>query len=540
MIKARSPRMADAATMPVLLLGIIIPLLTLHLGFYPWKDEEYQIMCINDYQNTPLAAFTMYIGHLWAQYIGGDNFMSYRYLAYICNTLSIALPCWYFYRRRRQLLTSAILFLILQLCISLFGLFSFEWDTTTHLFLTIGCLTAVTYIQKPGHGKILALGVISSCAIFSRIPNIAIVPVVVLLIAFVRRNFAVSVKDIAIYLGSLAVSAIAIILLVWGDFAAFKAAWLPENYITGHSSISDVLFLQLWSRYPVSMRYFFMWGGIFSMIFFLNISGISKVWKYASLGVITFLVTALWLVIRITSNDNNSYPIDIFYFSTALVTAYAIIKHSEVRYSILVSFTLLAFALVSYVGSDCGLSKILCMPLMPIALDELYRYKSHSLNEFYLTLAIVVGICYLPLRLKNPWTKEWINHYDAEYIGIERLKGIKHSQETVEARTKIYNWALPIERSGQKILFIGQDRYMFDYILGHEADDIDRYPVQRYHDDNKFENVEERMYDMADSFDYIYLGYRFNDSDIDKISNKLAAKGFYLYLSDTDYSIWRK
>lgn len=540
MIKARGPRPADMAAIPVLLLGIIIPLLTLHLGFYPWKDEEYQIMCINDYQNTPLAAFTMYIGHLWAEYIAVDSFMSYRYLAYICNTLSIALPCCYFYVRHRRLLTTAIIFLILQLCISLFGLFSFEWDTTTHLFLTLGCLIAILYIRKPCLWKIITLGVISSSAIFSRIPNIAVVPVLLILIAFTRRNIPPRVKDMSVYLLSLAVSSIAIILLVWGSFSSFGAAWSPDNYITGHSSITDVLFMQLWMRYPVSMRYFFMWEGIFALIYFLNISGMKKIWKYVSLGIIVLLIAALWLVIRVTSDDVNSYPIDFFYFSTALITAYAVIKRREIRYSIIVSLTILAFALVSYVGSDCGLSKILCMPLMPIVLAELYRYRSHSLNELFCTLALVVIICYIPLRLKNPWTREWINRYDAEYTDIPQLKGIKHSPQAVEARTKIYEWALPIEQRGEKILFIGHDRYMFDYILGHRTDNVDRYPIQRYHDDNKFENVEGRMYDMADRFDYIYLGYSFNDSDIDKISNKLAAKGFYLYLSDKDYSIWKK
>ena len=81
----RIPRVTVGISTLIAILGLIVPLLTLHLGFYPWKDEEYQLMCIADYRSTPLAALTMYIGHLWSIIVGNDNIMSFRYLAYICK-----------------------------------------------------------------------------------------------------------------------------------------------------------------------------------------------------------------------------------------------------------------------------------------------------------------------------------------------------------------------------------------------------------------------------------------------------------------------
>lgn len=535
----RIPRIATGVSVLIAVFGLIVPLLTLHLGFYPWKDEEYQIMCISDYRSTPLAALTMYIGHLWSIIVGNDNVLTFRILAYICNTLSILLPCGYFYRKTGQPIVTAVIFLILQLSMSLFGLFSYEWDTTTHLFLTVCCLIAVSYIDTQTIEKISLLAVFSACAVFSRIPNAALIPVVFILIAACRKSIRHTIIDFAVYLIVLFCSSAIIILLVWGNFQSFIASWSSDNYITGHSSLTDVLFLQVWTRYPISLRYFYMWGGIFAATCYLNKIEITRFWKYTVIAFISFSIVALWLVIRVTSDDTNSYMIDLFYFSVALIPAIAIYRHSQVRHSVLLSLTLIAFALVSYVGSDCGLYKILCMPLMPVVLADLVKYRLHSIREFYLSIAAVVVICYLPLRLKNPWTREWMNRYPATY-SITKLKGIRHSDKEVERRTEIYNLGKKIEADNKKILFLGNDRYMFDYLLGHSKDNVDRYPLQRYHDDNSFEGIEQQLYEMADRFDFVYLGYEFNDTDRQKISNKLAENGFSLYLSDEDYTIWQR
>ena len=535
----RIPRVTVGISTLIAILGLIVPLLTLHLGFYPWKDEEYQLMCIADYRSTPLAALTMYIGHLWSIIVGNDNIMSFRYLAYICNALSILLPCCYFYSRTHQSLAATVIFFILQLCMSLFGLFSYEWDTTTHLFLTVCCLIAVSYLDRPTVAKISLLAVFSSCAIFARIPNAAILPVALILISVSRRTVRRIACDFTVYMIVALCTSAVLIFLIWGDFQSFIASWSSDNYITGHSSLTDVLFLQVWTRYPISLRYFYMWGGVFAAICYLNKIIITRFWKYTIIVIISFSIIALWLVVRVTSDDTNSYMIDLFYFSTALIPAIAIYRHSEIRQSVLLCLTLIAFALVSYVGSDCGLYKILCMPLIPIALADLAKYRLRSVNEFYFSIAVVVVICYLPLRLKNPWTREWMNRDPATYT-ITKLQGIRHSDKEVSRRTKIYHLGKEIEADNKKILFLGNDRYMFDYLLGHSKDNIDRYPVQRYHDDNSFEGIECQLYDMADRFDFIYLGYEFKDSDRQKISNKLAENGFSLYLSDEDYTIWQR
>lgn len=539
MSQPRTTRIAVLLPALTVISGLIIPILTIHLGFYPWKDEEYQIMCIADYQSTPLSAFTMYLGHLWRILTGCDTILSFRWLAYICNSLSIALPCSYFYRKSRNMTDTAVIFLILQLAISLFGLFSYEWDTTTHLFLTICCLISVGYLDKPTLWRISLLAIFSACAIFSRIPNVALLPVVMILICVSRKGFRLMAADLLCYLAVLLASSAIIIMLIWGGIDNFVHAWSPENYITGHGSFTDVLFMQVWTRYPISLRYFFMWGGVFAAVCYFRLIDINRLWRYAALGVITFSIIALWLVIRVTSDDTNSYPIDIFYFSVAMIPAIAMYKHSGIRHSVLLALTLLAYALVSYVGSDCGLYKILCMPLMPIALAELLKYRSRSVKEFYVIIATAIVICYVPLRLKNPWTKEWMNRYPATYE-IDKLQGLRHSDSEIKRRTYIYNLARKIESEGHRILFIGRDRYLFDYILGHSQDNVDRYPIQRYHDDNDFADIEETIYEMADRFDYLYLGYEFDESEMQKVSNKLAEKGFSLYLSDEDFIIWQK
>ncbi|MCM1356493.1 MAG: hypothetical protein NC212_08835 [Staphylococcus sp.] len=537
----RSPRVMYGVSTLTIILGFIIPLLTLHLGFYPWKDEEYQILCISDYLNMPLAPLTMYIGHIWTLLTDSDTVLSYRILAYLCNCLSIAIPCVYLYRHVKSPCIVALVFLTLQLCMSLYGLFSFEWDTTAHLFLSLGATVAVSYLNRPTKQKIIISGLLASLAIFSRLPDIAVLPVVMILIAVSRRDLCSFATDLCLFLLSSAASSAIIILMIWGSPSLFLEAWSADNYITGHSSLYDVMFMQVWERYPISLRYFFMWGGVFSAIYFLNVTDaiIPKLRKLF-IAFITLLIIAMLLVIRVTRAEITSYPIEVFLFTLALVVATAIHHHGDIRKSALFSLTLLGFALVSYVGSDCGLSKMLCMPLMPLALAPLLKSHSKSINDFYVMLTVVVALCYIPLRLKNPWTREWINRYESTYTEIPQLRGIAHSPEEVDRRTSIYRWARETESTGNRILFLGQDRYMFDYILGHREDNIDRYPLQRYHDDNNFDDVEDKLINIAGSFDYIYLGYEFDEAQRQKISAKLDNEGFSLYLSTPDYTIWKK
>ena len=524
----------------LIVLGIVIPVLPLHLGFYPWKDEEYQLLCMADYRNNPLSGFTMFVGYIWSHSIGGETFLSFRILAYICNTISILLPCVYFYFNSRQVLLSCAMFFVLQLTISAFGLYSYEWDIMSNLTLALCCLTAVCYLKKPSYGKIIILSVLTAISIYSRIPKIALLPVTLILISVTPQSIKRKIIDSIIFIFVTIISSELLNLLIWGGVENFIKVWNPENVITGHKSIFGMVVSQFWGYYPTVFGYIAIWIGLYASVWFIYRTLKESKWRVLAIIVIGFTLLTFLLVVRATTHDAHRYGIEVFLFTIILIPMIALYKNKPMKFPILLSLTLLAYSAVSFVGSDCGLAKLLSLPLMPLAFAELYRYRIPSVKAFYVMLGTVVVISYPVLRVKDPATKDWINLYSDTYAGIDKLKGMKGSASDVRFVTGVYDWAIKEKNDGHKILFLGPKRYLFDYILNNDEDWVNRYPVQRYHDDNDFETIGPKMDGIIDGFDYVFLNFKFDDSQLECVTDRLAQKGFSLYLTDDNYTIYKK
>lgn len=104
----------------------------------------------------------------------------------------------------------------------------------------------------------------------------------------------------------------------------------------------------------------------------------------------------------------------------------------------------------------------------------------------------------------------------------------------------MYDWSKPLKDNNKNILFLGLDRYLFDYLLENYQDNIDRYPIQQFHDYCTEVTIEQSLLDKLDNFDYLYVGFNLNQNQIEKISSGLECKGFSLYLSNENYSVWQK
>lgn len=533
-------RFVYLASAVLIVLGLIIPVLPLHLGFYPWKDEEYQLLCMADYRNNPLSGFTMYIGYLWSHYIGEDSFISFRILAYLCNTVSILIPSCYYFIKTGKLFQSACIFFVLQLAISAFGLFSYEWDSMSYLTITLCCVAALSYYECHAHYKVVTLGLLGAVCIYSRIPNIALIPVVLLLIAVTDMRIKVKIVDYAIFLVSLLLGSEILNLLIWGGHEEFLKSWNTDNVITGHNSIIGMVVAQFWSSYHRVFRDMALWLAIFSSVWYVCHVAKRKSGKIFGTAFIGLLTLSLFLMIRATTHDYHNYYIEFFLFTVLLLPAIAVYRKQPVKRPLIYSLILLGFSLVSMAGSDIGIAKLLCFPLIPLALCELRKFKSLSVRAFFIMSGVVVIFSYPILRIKDPTTKDWINLYTDSYGSIPKLKGIKGPASDVKFVTDIYSWAMNEKKRNRKILFIGPKRYLFDYILNNDKDWINRYPVQHYHDDNDYGTIEPKLDGFVDGFDFVFLSFSFDGRQLQQVQQTFSQKGFQMFKRDDNYIIYRK
>lgn len=524
----------------LILCGIIFPVLSLNIGMIPWHDEFYQILCIHDYKNVPFAALTMFTGNIWMRVTGMDSVLGFRILAYICYTIAIGLSCHYLYRQTGRMLYASAAFFCLQLCNAIYVATSYEWDTLSTLNLTISCIFALKYQSDKSVKSLVGFGVFSACAVFSRIPNISVIIIALILIFINRCDAKTKAMHLASYILSVAFTSLILILVIWGSIQAYIESWNPDNIISNHSNFISLLLGQAISQLPVNIRYLLMWVGCFATVYYIvKVSKSAKTRALCLFGLLAVLVSVIVLV-RFTTTDTHKFNIEIFYFSVFIIPLISIYKKQDIRQAVIYSLILFAFAMVTYGGTDAGLHKILSVPLIPLALAFLFRFRSDALKYFYMLLGAMTVVLFPVILSKDPYTREFRPAYKAAYQNIPRLKGIKDSGVRAAEIQEIYSWAKPIKDNNQHILFIGKNRYLLDYILCNNKDNIDRYPIQRFHDEPGEASVIERIVKISDNFDYIYINEPLPDSISKQISSLLANKGFSLYLSNENYSVWQK
>lgn len=218
--------------------GIIIPILTLHIGICEF-DEFYQILCAQYYADQPLAPLSFYMANLWSS-IFGDYAMSYRYFTYFINTLTIAIPVLYYYNSTHKKLQSSYIFLILQLCYNMFMTSFFNWDVCSNLFITSSVCVIMSYYKTQSLKHIIGMAALASCATLSRMPNISLVAITILLALYINKSIKTKLGHTIIYLLTYSLVYLIIVFVIFGGVSEYIISWNSDNIITGHSSIWSI------------------------------------------------------------------------------------------------------------------------------------------------------------------------------------------------------------------------------------------------------------------------------------------------------------
>lgn len=217
------------------LLGVLIPFITLNIGICEF-DEFYQIICSQYYSEQPLASLSFYLSNLWIR-LFGDTAMSYRYFAYVINTILIAVPVLFYYKSTLKLLQSAIMFLILQLSYNIFTFSFFNWDVPSNLFIVCSICTILSYYNTKEIKYLIILAIFTSCATLCRIPNISLFVCSILFIIVTAKEFRYKFCHTGIYTIIYICTSLLMIHLIFGGIAQYVSAWNDNNIINGHSSI---------------------------------------------------------------------------------------------------------------------------------------------------------------------------------------------------------------------------------------------------------------------------------------------------------------
>lgn len=208
-------------------------------SFMPVCDEAYQALCVRHYTEAPLAMLSFWTGNCWTA-VFGDTLVALRVLMGLCYIVSIAIGCIFLYRRTRALLFSSFTFALMCIAVPFSTLYLYGWDAGAYPFMTLFAIVFIRYIERPGAGRAFVMGIIAALMALSRIPTLAVLPVVAVMIIICRRNgegidWRKAVTDCAAGLGGFAIAAaVTICIISGGDFSLYIDSWRHENIINGH------------------------------------------------------------------------------------------------------------------------------------------------------------------------------------------------------------------------------------------------------------------------------------------------------------------
>ena len=300
------------------ILGFIIPLATLNIGICEF-DECYQIICSQYYADQPLAPLSFYLSNLWIQMFG-DEVMSYRYFAYIVNTLLIAIPVLYYYNSTRRLLRSAAMFLILQLSYNIFMASFFNWDVPSNFFIVCSVCLILSYYKTDKLTYLIALAGVTACATLCRMPNISLFCFSLLFIVYVASGLKFKLLHSTVYISTYLCTYILVIYLIFGGVFQYVATWNDDNIISGHTSILSI-FAWINGAPQRELPMLFMAVTMFAMIYLLHRFGELNN-KFYLFSIIAFW----WGYLSLTAFTQSlsiysSYQVGFFYLLVGLYIA---------------------------------------------------------------------------------------------------------------------------------------------------------------------------------------------------------------------------
>lgn len=507
-------------------------MMTLHVGICEF-DESYQIICSHYYTDQPLAPLSFYLANIWTV-IFGDNVMSYRYFTYLMITLTIAIPTLYYYRRVHKSMQSAFIFFILQLSYNMFMPSIFNWDVCSNMFIVSVICAIFSYCDTHNAKKLILLALLSSCATFCRIPNISLLPIIVLVILYVNKSYKIKLVQSIIYLSFFILFSFTLIYAIWGGVSEYISSWNSNNIISGHSSILS-LFAWINGAPQRELPCFFMAVSMFAIVYALRkhnrfnkrgyyIAVTLFWWGYLSLIAFTQKLPAI-----------SSYQVGVFYLLIALAFL-EINRKPNLTFGggNLPIVLLIVLSYVPAIGSDNGSLKQITIPVIPIILIAVNSFSTHTLNVFLRVLSVTI-LMYYPIH------KYRISNFDygiqkatVELNDINKLSSITTTPEQKNKIETIYNNGLSLKQQGINTLYIGTAKYLYDYILENGKG----YSLQEFHTPTE-DVLIKHLTPIIDRYGAVCFLMEKNRIDRDYVNflTWLEQKGYNFSISGKDYLI---
>lgn len=457
-----------------LALCIITPYILAHIGIN-FTDEPYQILLAANLHNAPFSFLTSILARWW-----GDNFgweiLSMRYFAITMQLIPFLIGCYVMWRNLKRFTLCTF---ISGMCILLMnGMFNFTlmgWDATSN-----GCITCIGiilffYCRKSTFLRVVLLGLFSGMTICMRLPNVVIIPIVISVIGISTmktREMKTILGQELVYLMTLLIIVVATIMYSYESIPKYIES-VQSNQITAHSA-KDMLEDWIGLINYVLPFVIILLFGLITIKFAYSYSSRHSTWftSMVCIGWLLVFFELWWLYIGI---DNYLLINHLSYAFFVVLTALTVFKYAKASFLniqegsivIISCIGLLCLSLVSGVGSNCGINKILALNFIPLIMVYLMPVISRPFYWFcglFLTI-----IC--PTLCVHKWSRSYhdVGIHRAEYKcdAVKQYKGLYTSEDQMKFLIQL-NEIVQKNRTGNNIYiaYNGPTRFAAYYLNG--------------------------------------------------------------------------
>lgn len=432
-------------------------------------DEPYQILNSMDFRTTPLAPLSCYLGGIYGN-ITNWSWLSFRYLGFALNVISILIGGFYMLWRTRDLVKTIA---VVDLAVIFSGLFQtadalYGWDRWTIMSLMLTLVSFLFYLKLRVRWLLVVLGGFTAVAGLCRLPNyVAIVAVIIILMLSRRDEWTERLKSSLIYSVSVCVFSALLLSALYGSLSPYISSF-SDNMMGAHGL--KALMSGYLSVLPVLICYIMViWSGY-------HLFSVSSKYKRGKRVVVFFSVIIVLYVFyyALLLDRHDGLLTNVLYYKNALIFVLigaGIIWRAKGGFlcdqtDLLSLFAVALIAVVPSVGSNGGFIKIMALPVLPVAISFLIPYLNAKTNIFAATTALAL-LLYSWNGSRNATFSD-VGIKDATCVldyGV--LSGMRTSQGNGDKLCRVIGDVAPRQCNGDKIIVLRRgDEYIWEYVFG--------------------------------------------------------------------------
>lgn len=459
----------------VCVLGVLTPFLLLEYSLH-YSDEPYQLMNAMDYINNPVAFGSSFLSGLWGKLFGFELIRMRLFMA-ICSTLTMALGVLFFYLKTHNKICSLFMMGALSALMAMNQVSSYTvgWDVVSNLFLVFSLLLLVVYMDKIVHSRspklpIFLLSISSALLFLCRLPSGIFVAIAVVSLSMARQSWRHKICIVAMYIVMFLIFTFTAIILAYGSIDSFLLH-LKEYFTQGigreHSPFR--LFFDYLDGFNGLLKFVPTILVLYILINKALKTGNTIIW-YSVVGVASIVIYVLLYL-----NDNGRNWSFIQMMTSVLVLLLILCFKRNDRKSRIMALIVAMVAFVPNFGTNCGLNKIMSVPLFAILLVDVY--KDRTLRVFGISLGLSLML-YLPAnKMHYLWFDEGVLGCNSE-LQYQYVNGIKTNEKSAHS----IDVGCELMRKYDKSIMVGPGHQLFELIFSRRYEPTRHYFFSFYDD----------------------------------------------------------